>query len=118
MTAPGPRRTREGGESSPTEEFGDDPVAIPVEDFLDLHPFRPDEVADVTDSYVEAAREAGFAEVRIIHGRGLGQARATVRARLARRDDVFGFADAPEESGGSGATIVRLRPLQGNSPQR
>ncbi|MDH3786847.1 MAG: Smr/MutS family protein, partial [Acidobacteriota bacterium] len=45
---------------------------MPVEDFIDLHPFRPRDIPDVVASYLEAAVEAGFSEVRVIHGRGIG----------------------------------------------
>lgn len=84
-------------------------VILPIEDHLDLHNFRPREVAEVVASYLEAAREAGFSEVRLIHGRGIGSQRRTVRAVLDRRTDVIDYADAPPERGGWGATLVRLR---------
>jgi dsDNA-specific endonuclease/ATPase MutS2 len=38
----------------------------------------------VVASYLEAAWEAGFQEVRLIHGRGIGVQRESVRALLAR----------------------------------
>ncbi|MGO9229855.1 MAG: Smr/MutS family protein [Bryobacteraceae bacterium] len=55
------------------------------------------------------ARTGGFHLVRIVHGRGIGVQRETVRAILARTDFVAGFRDAPPEAGGWGATIVTLR---------
>lgn len=88
-------------------------VRVPLEDALDLHPFRPDEVADVVREYLEAARAAGLGEVRVVHGRGLGIQRATVRRVLAASPLVVAFADALPERGGWGATIVRLRPASG-----
>jgi DNA mismatch repair protein MutS2 len=59
--------------------------------------------------YVEAAHAAGFDEVRIVHGRGIGVQRAAVQRVLARHPLVASFADAPPERGGRGATIARLR---------
>lgn len=94
------------GDGRPT--VPDDAVALPVEDWLDLHAFRPQEVAEVVAAYIEVAREAGFAEVRIVHGRGHGVLRETVRRVLARSPRVLGFSDAPPERGGWGATVVRL----------
>lgn len=85
-------------------------VSVPLEDALDLHPFRPEEIADVVREYLEVARAAGFGEVRLVHGRGRGMQRETVRRVLAASSLVAGFADAPPERGGWGATIVRLRP--------
>jgi len=87
-------------------------VVLPVEDSLDLHAFRPRDVGAVVESYLEAALDAGFTEVRVIHGRGIGVQRETVRAALQRHPAVREFFDAPPERGGWGATIVRLEPRQ------
>ena len=91
----------------------DEPVRIPIEDALDLHAFAPKDVASVVDDYLREAQRAGFREVRLIHGRGTGTQRATVRALLARHPLVAGFADAPPERGGWGATVVTLAPAGG-----
>jgi DNA-nicking Smr family endonuclease len=85
------------------------PVRLPIEDHLDLHAFRPSEVTEVVDAYLDAAREAGFREVRLIHGRGKGVQRARVQRLLARDPRVERFADAPPGRGGWGATLVWLR---------
>jgi dsDNA-specific endonuclease/ATPase MutS2 len=90
-----------------------DPVALPVEDSIDLHAFRPRDVREVVGSYLDAAIEAGFDEVRVIHGRGIGVQRETVRSILSRHPAVLGFRDAPPERGGWGSTIVRLRRSRG-----
>lgn len=87
----------------------DDPVRLPIEDSIDLHAFAPRDVRDVVDAYLEAAQDAGFREVRIVHGRGIGVQRESVRSLLARHPRVEAFADAPPERGGWGATVVRLR---------
>lgn len=89
--------------------MSDEPIEIPIEDSLDLHTFAPADVAAVVADYLEQARARGFTEVRLIHGRGTGTQRAIVRAVLARHPLVAGFADAPPERGGWGATIVHLR---------
>jgi DNA-nicking Smr family endonuclease len=96
-----------------TEGPPDDPVVVPIEDALDLHPFAPREVREVVLSYLEAARQRGFREVRLVHGRGIGVQRESVRALLARHPDVLSFADAPPERGGWGATVVLLKPPAG-----
>src|SRR5258706_10725183 len=88
---------------------GEAPVELPITDVLDLHSFRPAEVADVVREYLEAAWEKGLRELRIIHGRGIGAQRQTVRTLLSRDPRVTGFGDAPAEAGGWGATWVRLR---------
>ena len=86
-----------------------EPVVVPIEDALDLHPFAPPEIPSVVESYLEAAAEKGFTEVRLIHGRGRGVQRRRVQSVLARHPLVEAFAEAPPERGGVGATVVRLR---------
>jgi DNA-nicking Smr family endonuclease len=87
----------------------DPPVPIPIEDSLDLHAFAPRDVPSVVEEYLLEARARGFAEVRLIHGRGIGVQRAIVQSLLARHPLVAGYADAPADRGGRGATVVRLR---------
>lgn len=86
----------------------DPAVVLPLEDSLDLHSFRPRDVRSVVEAYLEQVIEAGFGEVRLIHGRGSGVQREIVRSALARHPRVISFGDAPPERGGWGATIVRL----------
>ena len=78
----------------------------PTEDAIDLHAFRPADIASVVDEDVTAAREAGFREVRLIHGRGRGVQRGIVQAALERHPLVEAFWDAPESH--LGATVARL----------
>ena len=99
---------RDGG-SVPLSEGGDEPIAVPIEDALDLHTFAPRDVASVVEEYLAAAAARGFRDVRLIHGRGIGVQREIVRGVLSRHPAVESFADAPPEAGGWGATIVRLR---------
>ena len=84
-------------------------VELPITDVLDLHSFRPSEVPDVVRDYLDAAHEKGFRDLRIIHGKGVGVQRQTVRTLLERDPRVESFGDAPMEAGGWGATWVRLR---------
>jgi DNA-nicking Smr family endonuclease len=87
----------------------DAPVVVPIEDALDLHPFAPRDVASVVDEYLREAAARGLAEVRLIHGRGIGVQRAAVRALLAAHPHVERYFDAPPERGGWGATVAVLR---------
>jgi len=89
-------------------------VPLALDDALDLHPFRPDDVAAVVQEYLRQARVDGLTEVRLIHGRGRGVQRETVRRILRESPLVAAFADAPPERGGWGATVVRL--LAGAEP--
>ena len=92
-----------------------DPVVVPIEDALDLHTFRPRDVGEVVRGYLEAAREAGFREVRLIHGKGKGVQRGRVQRLLAESPHVERFGDAPPGRGAWGATWVWLRPPAGKT---
>jgi DNA-nicking Smr family endonuclease len=98
----------------PEDEDGtgweDEVVELPVTDVLDLHSFRPAEVPDVVREWLDAAYEKGFRELRIIHGKGIGVQRQTVRTLLGRDPRVEAFGDAPLEAGSWGATWVRMKP--------
>ena len=85
----------------------DDPVIIPIEDSIDLHSFAPRDVVAVVDDYLVAAHEAGFREVRLIHGRGKGVQRAAVQRLLREHALVERYRDAPESH--LGATLVVLK---------
>ena len=90
------------------DPFGE-PVRVPIEDAIDLHTFAPGDIPSVVESYLEAAAEAGFREVRIIHGRGRGVQKEAVRRMLAGSPLVERFEEAPADRGGWGATIAWLR---------
>lgn len=91
------------------ELLADTVVELPFEDVLDLHGFPPRDMREIVQGYLDDAVAAGFAAVRIVHGRGIGVQREAVRALLERDPRVVEFGDAPEPHGGRGATVVRLR---------
>ena len=88
---------------------GDEPIRIPIADVFDLHTIPPRDIEAVVEEYLEEARRLGLRALRIIHGRGIGVQRETVRRVLARTQFVESFGDAPAEAGGWGATVVTLR---------
>lgn len=86
----------------------DEPVRIPITNVFDLHSIPPRDVKAAVEAYLEEAQRMGLKALRIIHGRGIGVQRETVRAVLARTPCVRDYRDAPEEAGGWGATLVTL----------
>jgi DNA-nicking Smr family endonuclease len=91
-------------------DIPDDPIEIPITDSVDLHPFAPRDVREVALEYLLAAREKGFRQVRLIHGRGVGVQREIIRSLLSSLDWVEEFHDADPTGGGWGATVALLRP--------
>jgi dsDNA-specific endonuclease/ATPase MutS2 len=85
-----------------------EPVVLCNGDVLDLHSFKPKDIPSVVEEYLEECRRSGLLQVRLIHGKGAGVQRATIRSLLVKNSNVLSFEDAPAEAGGWGATIVRL----------
>ena len=90
-------------------EPDEEPIRIPITDVFDLHTVRPQEAAAVVEAYLEEANRLGLKALRLIHGRGVGVQRESVRAVLARTPFVISYRDAPQEAGGWGATLATLR---------
>ncbi len=79
---------------------------IPIDGILDLHVFSPRDVESVVKEYVTVAAEKGFAEIRLIHGRGIGIQRRIVHSVLKKHPSVNSFWDA--EDSHLGATVAEL----------
>lgn len=85
-------------------------VEIPIDGTLDLHTFRPSDVRDLVPDYLQACRERGILEVRIVHGKGTGALRETVHSILDGLSDVSSYRLEGHGPGGWGATLVSLKP--------
>ena len=86
-----------------------EPIEFEITDELDLHTFRPSDVAELVPDYLELALEKGYARVRIIHGKGIGTLRETVHAILKTHPLVESFRIGDQTEGGWGATIAWLK---------
>ena len=85
-----------------------EPVRLPIEDVLDLHTFRPQDIPDLLEDYLAECLKSGIHSVRIIHGKGSGIQKKRVQKILKNNPMVASFRDAPPEAGGWGATLVKL----------
>lgn len=87
------------------------PEPLPIDGVLDLHTFLPEDLGDLVPDYLAECRARGILEVRVVHGKGIGNVKRSVHAILSRLPEVASFSEAGPHFGGAGATIVRLRPL-------
>ena len=85
-----------------------EPVKLPIEDVLDLHTFRPQDIPDLLEDYLTECLRSAIYSVRIIHGKGKGVQKKRVQGILNNNPMVASFRDAPAEAGGWGATVVEL----------
>ncbi len=68
-----------------------------------------DEATGELEKYLDRAFLAGLPRVRVIHGHGAGILRRGVREFLKSHPHVATIAEAPQNEGGQGATLVELR---------
>lgn len=76
---------------------------------LDLRGKRYEEAMEALDAFVDQALLNNMAQVDIIHGIGTGVIREGVTKYLQRNKQVKSFGYAPQNAGGSGATIVTFK---------
>ena len=94
----------------------DNSIELPIDGTLDLHTFHPRDVKNLVPDYLQACREKGILQVRIVHGKGTGSLRRTVHAVLDKLPEVVSYKLGGDAGGGWGATVVVLLPPDGESP--
>jgi DNA mismatch repair protein MutS2 len=76
---------------------------------IDLRGQRVDEGLDALDRYLEKAYLAGLPFVRIIHGKGTGRLRDSVRAALGGNPYIARFESGGNAEGGEGVTVAHIK---------
>lgn len=90
----------------------EDPIEIPITPELDLHTFRPAEIAELLPEYFRECRKRGIFRIRVIHGKGTGTLRETVHRLLSEIPEAISYQYPAEANAGSwGATWVNLKKL-------
>jgi DNA mismatch repair protein MutS2 len=70
--------------------------------------FNVDDATREVEKFVDRAFLAGLPRVRIVHGSGMGILRKALREALKHHPHVESVAEAPQNEGGGGATLVEL----------
>ena len=68
-----------------------------------------DDAVDRVARFLDDSMVTDLREIRIVHGFGTGQLRKGVHAFLKDHPLVLKYAQAPENQGGGGATVVELK---------
>ena len=83
--------------------------AEPASNEINLLGCTVDEATSRTDKFLDEAFLAQLPEVRIVHGTGTGALRTAIAEFLKSHPHVVGFESAPQNQGGRGVTIAKLR---------
>ena len=70
---------------------------------------RAEEAISRLDKFLDDAFLTGLSSIRIVHGSGMGVLRRAVSEFLEAHPNVSGFAPAPQNQGGGGATLATLK---------
>jgi DNA mismatch repair protein MutS2 len=82
---------------------------VPVRDYLlDIRGEKPEEAEFEVIKFVDDSYMSGHQRIEILHGKGTGTLKKTVRDILKKHDKVKDFYFAPIEAGGEGVTIIEL----------
>jgi DNA mismatch repair protein MutS2 len=68
-----------------------------------------DEATDEVDKFLDHAVINGLHHVRIVHGHGTGALRKAIAELLRGHPHVARYAQAPQDQGGAGATVIELK---------
>jgi len=83
-----------------------DNIGFPSQAELRLRHLTVDEILPRLDRFLHDSYLAGLSPVRIIHGKGTGMLRETVRRVLGKHPLVKAFRAGDKWEGGEGVTIV------------
>jgi DNA mismatch repair protein MutS2 len=70
--------------------------------------YNVDDATRAVEKFVDHAFLAGLPRVRVVHGSGMGILRKALRQALQQHPHVTAVAEAPQNEGGGGATLVEL----------
>ena len=85
------------------------PELAPVHQEINVIGQHAEEARDAIDEFLDRAVMATASRIRIVHGHGMGILKKMVAEMLTKHPHVARFYPAPQQEGGSGATIVELR---------
>jgi DNA mismatch repair protein MutS2 len=75
---------------------------------LDLRGQTAEEALPKVEDYLDAAYLAGMPYVRIIHGKGTGKLRQSIRNELRKSTHISSWVRGHESEGGDGVTVVKF----------
>ena len=80
----------------------------PIKDVLDVRGLRSDPSLDMLEVFLDSSVKDGLSKVTVIHGKGTGALRNSIRETLMSHPLVSSFGPERDSLGGDGATYVVL----------
>lgn len=90
-----------------TTDYSYQPVDAEIR--IDIRGERPDEAEFEVTKFIDNAYASGLNRIEILHGKGTGALKKTVKDILSHHNKVKTFYFAPVEIGGEGITIAELK---------
>jgi len=93
-----------------------------VQDAIDLHGMRSEPARALLVDFLNQALSRGYRCVRVVHGKGYRSPNQepVLKKKMAhwlrQRDEILAYCQAPPVDGGSGATVVLLKPTTKAQP--
>ena len=87
-----------------------------VQDAVDLHGLNRVQAREMLVEFLAECRRRRLRCVRVVHGKGLRSPnrepvlKGMLQQWLARRDEILAYCQAPQNTGGSGALLILLKP--------
>jgi len=85
------------------------PQLTPVHQEINVIGRHAEEAREAVDEFLDRAVMATASRVRIVHGHGMGILKKAIQELLSRHPHVARFYPAPQQEGGTGATIVEIK---------
>ena len=108
MTPPPEPKPKAAARKQASSSTSQPPAAETPRMEIDLRGQRSDDALDLLSNYLDSAFLAGMPFVRIIHGKGTGKLRLSVREMLSHHPHVKSFEAGGEKEGGDGVTVAKL----------
>lgn len=108
MTPPPEPKLKAAARKQASSSTSQPPAAETPRMEIDLRGQRSDDALDLLSNYLDSAFLAGMPFVRIIHGKGTGKLRLSVREMLSHHPHVKSFEAGGEKEGGDGVTVAKL----------
>lgn len=82
---------------------------LTISDRMNIRGMRVEEALYVISKYIDDAYLANLSSIQIVHGKGTGALRSSIREYLSTHKNIDNFRDGERHEGGWGVTVANLK---------